>query len=199
MKTTQTTDTLELTLTSSDRGYLDFNIKGAGTIRRATVAHKIKHGDTFHIYYGDGEYTPHQKEPAAWLGYDGTSADILNDLKKSILSSSVFIGESINSGDFYTKVAKQFSKCQCDEPALTFAENKQVIAVDLDYPEYARNSSRSIVFLGSCQHCNKELTYGTGFGSFCTTGETKLKELAEKEAQGSIDFDSIITSASQLQ
>jgi hypothetical protein len=187
--------TIEIKLVKTQSPFHDFDVSGAGTIRRVTISPDIKLGDTFNIFFGDGHYVPKQKEGATWLGKTGYS---LADVEKSIRRSSVFIGESMDSAKFYARVAKKYCACGCKEPYLKDRKHGNVIAVDLEQPDYSRSSSRNIVYLSECGRCGKELTHGTGIGSFCTVGEVELMALAEKQAGCSIDFGAIVTSTSQL-
>jgi hypothetical protein len=189
---------IALTLLSSCNDHVEFTVENAGTIRRVTVANSIKLGNMFTIYYGDGHYVPFQKEASRWLGENG---DLKSDLIKSILKSCVYIGENTDSQHFYKLIAKKFCLCHCHEPYLKRQNtplSHRLLALDLEHAKYGRSMSRNIIYLGVCGRCSKALTYGTGIGSFCTTGEDNLKSLAEKEVGETINFDKIITAISQL-
>lgn len=199
------TKPIEITLVTTVNGFLDFNVKNAGTIRRVTIPLNIKPQGMFNIYYGDGHYVPHSKQGGLWQGKVvscdvGSKIDFHKDIIKSITHSDVYVGESLNSEHFYTKVADKYCLCRCDAPFVKRGDDckSELLAVDLEQAQYSRSTSRNIIYLTTCGNCNKPLTYGTGIGSFCTTGEETLKYLAEKELGRKIEFDKIITSISQI-
>jgi hypothetical protein len=198
--TTNTKSLIDIKLVHTENGFHDFNISNAGTIRSVTVSESIQFGEVFKIFYGDGHYVPHQMVRTTWLGRKDILGHLM-DLDKSIRHSDIFIGESTDSDKFYKMVAKKHCDCRCNEPRLADRYDnatRTLLAFDLDFPEYSRSCSRHIIYLSKCGKCSKALTHGTGVGSFCTTGKDKLKALAEKEADMTIDFDSIITSKAQL-
>lgn len=184
---------MKIELISTDNGFFDFNVTGAGTIHRVTVGEDIKRGDLFNIYYGDGSYTPHRKEGAVWQGKKGIQQGVTDYLEKSIRKSDVFIGESADSDLFYKKVATKHCKCNCTSPTIQNRYgNRMLLAVDLEHPEYGRNSSRHIIWLAQCAICGEELTFGSGIGSFHSHGIEQLKQLAEKVNRAPIDWEKVI-------
>ena len=185
-------------LVSTENGFYDFDITDAGSIRRVTISENIKKGDSFNIYYGDGHYTPHRKERCTWVGSNGIGGYLTGDVEKSVRKSSVYIGESIRSEELYKKVANKFCDCRCSEPVTNSDKSRSVLAVDLDAPDYGREQSRYIIFLTDCRKCKQPLTFGTGVGSFHSTGTVNLKHLAEKEARQAIDWNNTITSVNDI-
>lgn len=184
---------MDIRLVSTENGFHDFDVSGAGTIRRVTVSENIKKGESFNIYFGDGHYVPHRKESAVWHGNKGVAGYLIGDLEKSIRKSDVFIGESVDSDRFYRKVTEKHCSCLCSDPVTNSDKERRVLAVDLDHPDYGRESSRYIIFKTSCKKCEKSLTFGAGVGSFHSTGIDNLKHLAAKEAREPIDWNNVIT------
>lgn len=187
---------MQLKLVSTENGFFDFNVSGAGTIRRVTVSDDIKYGDAFNIYYGDGHTISHRKGSGRWLGRQG--AQLASDVEKSIRKSQIFIGEAVDSEAFYRALSKRFCHCMCSDPYIEDPLEREILGVDLDYPEYGRASSRYVVYLYTCGRCLKALTGGRSFGSYCSHGLGSLKALAQKEARTAIGWGSIITSLSRV-
>mgnify|MGYP001109815519 CR=1 FL=1 len=196
---------MEIKLVSAEsNGFHDFDISGAGTIYRATVSNEIKNGEIFNIYYGNSGYVPyhgiqHRKQGGTWRGKKGIGGYLVGDLEKSICKSEVFIAESANSEKFYSHIEKKYKKCDCADLHFGKTSTRKVIAVDLAYPEYQRQSKRSIVLLGNCRECAKPLPYGHGFGECWSNGLDNLKRLAESEARQEIQWDAIITSIDDVE
>ena len=188
-------NSMQFTAIPTERNLLDFDVKGAGSIYRATLPIDIKYGDTFNIYHGKSS-----KSSAVWLGRKGTQGDINKDLCKSVSNTGLYKGESVNSDEFFDKMVDKFSQCECEDPRPTKAsmEPEKVIGVDLFRPDYVRISGRWMVSLAECDSCHKPLTISSGFDMNCPAGEPNLKAAASKRAKQDIDFDSIITSVIDL-
>ncbi len=67
---------MQTSLISTEHGFHDFDIEGAGSIERATVDQKIRSGDLFNIYLADGV-----KHGVKWIGTRGVNNQ---DLEVSI-------------------------------------------------------------------------------------------------------------------
>jgi len=184
---------MKIQIVSTSHGYSECDITGAGSITRVKVLDRIKYGDIFNIYYGRSS-----KEGGTWKGKKTTKETFHADLKKSIRAANVFIAESIDSEVFYKKTACAFCDCECINPSILDTNDKKVLAVDLEWPEYGRDSSRYIVFLSECGKCGEDLTYGSGFGSFNSSGLPELKKLAEDSTGLVIDWPKTMTSISEL-
>lgn len=189
---------MQLKLVSTENGFHDFDVSGAGTIRRVTVCENIKYGGAFNIYYGDGHTIAHRKGSGKWLGRKGVEGYLVGDVEKSIRKSEIFIGEAVDSEAFYRALSKQFCRCMCSDPYIENPLERKVLGVDLDHSEYSRASSRYIVYLYTCGRCSKDLTGGTSFGSLGSHGLENLKALAQNEARTAIEWDCVITSLSQV-
>lgn len=190
---------MNLNLVSTKHGLYDFDITNAGiTISRAAVPQTIEYKELFNIYYGDGHYIPNRKEGGVWRGREGVKGDLLGTLERSIRRSQCFIGESIDSDEFYKNMAKRFCQCSCSEPGFVRGAKSCVIGADLDYADYGRSSSRHIVLLGTCNRCKKDMTQAAGIGSYHTTGLEKLKSIVEKDTGAVIDWSSVITSINAI-
>lgn len=100
----------------------------------------------------------------------------------------------MSSNKFYDIMAERHSLCECLEPCLDTNKGRKVVAVDLDQPDEPRESSRWIVYLGTCARCKSRVTYGTGFGGYGLVGLAALKAAAEKTAGASINWRRIDTS-----
>lgn len=74
-----------LRLVSATNGFHDFDVTGAGSIRRVTVRDDVKRGDVFNVYYGESS-----KGGAKWLGSKGVKGYLVGDLEKSIKASGVY-------------------------------------------------------------------------------------------------------------
>lgn len=173
-----------------------FDITEAGSITGATVSLNIQHGDPFNIYYGDADNS--RKQSSSWKGHKTTKETLQADLEKSIQESAVFLGESINSEDFYNAALKSHCDCTCSKPVIRNANEKKVIAVDLDSPEYDRSSGRYIVFSCWCESCDKKLIHGTTLGCFRVPSLNGLKERAQLKSEKLIDWPNVITSLEGL-
>lgn len=189
---------MNLHLVSTANGFHDFDVSGAGSIHRVTVSEKIKRGNMFNIYYGDGHYVKHQKTSGKWLGTKGIAGYLVGDLEKSIRATDLFVGEGMDSEKFYHAVAEMYSDCDCVNPVFKSGASKRVVAVDLDHPDQVRQSSRYIVFLGKCSCCAKDTTVGTGLGSFNQIGLDNLKRLAEKKNGSKINWSGVVTSFAEM-
>lgn len=181
-------------LVSTEHGFYDFDISDAGTIRRVKVPEDVQYGQPITLYYGDGHYVPHRKETTRWLGRRGVAGYLTGDLEKSIRKSPVFVGESADSGLFYRKLARKHCVCGCTAPYVKDVSARQVLGVDLGYPEYGRSSGRYIVYIGECGGCGQDLTFGDSFCSFYSTGHENLKALAQREFGSAIDWSNTVTS-----
>jgi hypothetical protein len=95
-------------------------------------------------------------------------------------------------------IAEKFCGCTCNSPVLADLTDRKLLAVDLEAPDYARNSSRMIVYGAPCGACRKPLTYGRSMGSFCTTGLKELKAQAVREAGQNIAWRTVITSLDKI-
>lgn len=171
---------MKITLISSEHDFFDYNISDAGSIYRACVSATIKVGDIFNIYHGDGK-----KSGVIWKG----------SLEKSIELSEVYKGVTKNSESFYDHFSEIYNKCGCEDPSVKKGSSK-IIAVDLESPEYERDSSRWIVWLGACNCCGKDLTHGANFGYYSITGVTEIKEAAKNAARELINWSKVLTSRS---
>ncbi|CAH1588469.1 conserved hypothetical protein [Vibrio jasicida] len=189
---------IQINLVSSENGFHDFDVQGAGFINRVTVSNDIQRGDMFNIYHGYSDENS-RKSTGIWLGDKGIGGYLTGDLEKSIRRSDVFIGETMDSDYFYAMVAKKHCKCNCKSPSVRSRyENRTLIAVDLDSTEFERESSRFNVYTGSCISCGELVTFGNQIGSFNSTGLDHLKDLAVKEHRGPIEWGNVITSRDQL-
>lgn len=77
----------------------------------------------------------------------------------------------------------------------------RAVAVDLDDPDAARNSSRWIVFLGACASCQLPLTYGANFGGYALKGLAGIKHAADMESDAhhvKIHWSSVLCHAADV-
>lgn len=168
---------MKLTLVNDFHGYSDYNVTGAGTITRMTAGENIKKGDMFNIFYGENS-----KAGSKWLG----------DAESSLRASEVFQAITIDSEGFYNALFNSHSTCSCAKPSSTEGLYK-LIAVDLEYPEYSRDTCRWMVWLTKCTDCKKDVTFGRVFGNPSIRGLADIKAEAEEETKQAIDWKSIQT------
>lgn len=103
----------------------------------------------------------------------------------------------MSKADFYDVVAAKHSVCVCANPQINLSDKKKVIAVELDNPDQPRESSRWIVYQGSCKICEDRLTFGNTFGGISLIGLDAIKASAVADAKAhhlKIDWKKVETS-----
>jgi hypothetical protein len=103
----------------------------------------------------------------------------------------------MSKADFYDVVAAKHNDCTCANPHIDLSGKKSVIAVELDNPDQARESSRWIVYQGCCKQCQERLIFGNSFGGISLTGLDEIKAaavIAAKAHRLEIDWNKVETS-----
>ena len=173
---------------------LQFEIKDTKTqVFQAEVPKNIEAGQRFTFQFGDGHYVEQRSEEAIWVGERGVKGWKDGDLERSIKATVAYQALTKSSQAFYDALAERFCGCTCNVPVVADFGEKRVLGVDLETPDYPRNSSRYIVFVGDCDNCGKPLTWGSSCDSFCAIGVDAIKTKAEADTGRSIAWGSVIT------
>lgn len=161
-------------------GLINYNVEGAGLIRRAKFQTPIKNGDIVNLYLDGGT-----KEGAEWKG----------SVMATIKASAAYQGTALPSRDFFKHLAKNFNRCSCKQPSVDRQCAKRLLGLDLDTPDYGRVEPRSIVWLGTCAKCRSDLTFmNSNVAPYNVHGLGRLKQMALDQLRvDKLAWDRVIT------